>query len=345
MKLTKTTCVSPCAYCFFLQADGAEFDAAIEAVYQSEKATFSLPGYPKGNAPRAAIEAKAGRGVFYFNAINQLLVKEGEPLLTEALAAQDLTPITAPDYDIAHCDQDGFCITITIGTLPPLTLGQYTGLQMEYPLMQADEAIIDNQLEYLRTQIASDTGEHAANISIDDAFAQRYTSSASLAQLRSDMELSFAEYFAKNAFRKAKFALLEQIGQSSTVTLPTYLLEREYELAMEKLTDELEAAEIPFDAYLKQQGLTKQGLERVFRENAANALRAKLTAYTIAKKEGITVSDAEVACEQVRLSVLEKQTVPEFQEAYPAFLVKNDLILSHTLDFLVQHCTLTPKQG
>ena len=55
-----------------VEVSAAEFEAAIEKVYNKQKKNIQLPGFRKGKAPRKMVEKMYGAEVFYEDAINEV---------------------------------------------------------------------------------------------------------------------------------------------------------------------------------------------------------------------------------------------------------------------------------
>ncbi|MDE5563630.1 MAG: trigger factor family protein, partial [Oscillospiraceae bacterium] len=60
------------------------FEAAVEKAYQKAKKNISLPGFRKGKVSRKMAEMRMGYGVFYEDALNDLINEELTPVLMEA---------------------------------------------------------------------------------------------------------------------------------------------------------------------------------------------------------------------------------------------------------------------
>ena len=53
--------------------DAETFAAAVSKVYKKQVKNITVPGFRKGKAPRSIIEKMYGKGVFYEDAINDLI--------------------------------------------------------------------------------------------------------------------------------------------------------------------------------------------------------------------------------------------------------------------------------
>ena len=75
-----------------IQIDRAEFDAAVDAAFKKNAPKMNVPGFRKGKAPRAIIEKMYGKGVFYEDALNEVVPKA----YSDALAETALEVVSAP---------------------------------------------------------------------------------------------------------------------------------------------------------------------------------------------------------------------------------------------------------
>ena len=58
---------------FTMEFTAEEFEAAIQKVYLKNRGRIAVDGFRKGKAPRRIIEARYGAGIFYEEAIDNLL--------------------------------------------------------------------------------------------------------------------------------------------------------------------------------------------------------------------------------------------------------------------------------
>lgn len=60
--------------------DKDKFNAAIKQAYEKTKHKYAVPGFRKGHAPQRVIEGMYGQGVFFSDAVNELIDSSLEEL-------------------------------------------------------------------------------------------------------------------------------------------------------------------------------------------------------------------------------------------------------------------------
>ena len=66
-----------------------EVEKAIERAYQKQKSKISIPGFRKGKVPRKMVEKMYGAGVFYEDAVNDMIPTAYENAVNEIAICAD----------------------------------------------------------------------------------------------------------------------------------------------------------------------------------------------------------------------------------------------------------------
>ena len=133
-----------------IQIDRAEFDAAVDAAFKKNAGKMNVPGFRKGKAPRAMIEKMYGKGVFYEDALNEVVPKAYADALTETA----LEVVSAPEYDVKSLDDDGVVITVKVFVKPECTLKAYKGLKAEKENVTIGDEAVDHEIQTVRERNA-----------------------------------------------------------------------------------------------------------------------------------------------------------------------------------------------
>ena len=121
-----------------------EFDAAIEQVYRRNRSKISVPGFRKGKAPRKIVENMYGKGVFYEDALENML----PAVVAFANNESGLKTVGNPSVDnVDIADDKTVTITYTIGVYPEITIGEYKGIHAVKPVVEVTESDIDTEVE------------------------------------------------------------------------------------------------------------------------------------------------------------------------------------------------------
>lgn len=128
-----------------------EFDKAVLAAYNKNKGKFSVPGFRKGKVPKTIIEKQYGEGVFYEDAVNELLQVHYEKALDEL----KIEPVARPDVDVLEVGaKQDLVFTAVITVAPEFTLEGYKGIEVETVSAEVTDEMILAEIEKTRTMNA-----------------------------------------------------------------------------------------------------------------------------------------------------------------------------------------------
>ncbi|MBO5439326.1 MAG: trigger factor [Clostridia bacterium] len=148
MSLKNTNKVETNLYEIEFDADKATFDAAVEKVYRKEVKKITVPGFRKGKAPRSIIEKMYGKGVFYEDAINEIIPNAYESAIKEA----GLTVVSRPEFDIVTIDDNGVVLKAKFYVKPEVSLKEYKGFKVTKTVDEVTEENINQEIEMVRAR-------------------------------------------------------------------------------------------------------------------------------------------------------------------------------------------------
>ena len=126
-----------------IEVSAAEFEAAIEKVYNKQKKNIMLPGFRKGKAPRKMIEKMYGAEVFYEDAIEESYPAAYDAALTEA----GIEPVAYPQLEIVEVGKDGYTFKAIVTVKPEASISDYKGLVVAKPEVKVTAADVKNELK------------------------------------------------------------------------------------------------------------------------------------------------------------------------------------------------------
>lgn len=149
---------------FDLTVPHEEIKEAELKVYKRNKSYFNVPGFRKGHAPKKIVEQFYGDGIFFEDALNDVLPK----IYQDALKELELDVIDQPEIDI---DEENFdrskdlVVAVSVEVKPEVVLGEYKGLEIEAVPTEVSDEMIDNEIDKQRHL-------NARRINIDDRAAK-----------------------------------------------------------------------------------------------------------------------------------------------------------------------------
>ena len=149
---------------FDLTVPHEEIKEAELKVYKRNKSYFNVPGFRKGHAPKKIVEQFYGEGIFFEDALNDVLPK----IYQDALKELELDVIDQPEIDF---DEENFdrskdlVVAVSVEVKPEVVLGEYKGLEIEAVPTEVSDEMIDNEIDKQRHL-------NARRINIDDRAAE-----------------------------------------------------------------------------------------------------------------------------------------------------------------------------
>ena len=158
MSLTSSTKVDVNTTELLFNVDAEAFSAAVEKAFQRQKKNITVPGFRKGKATRKIIESHYGEGVFYEEAINQLVSEE----MPGAIEESKLELVDTPRIEILKAStEEGVEYKLICITKPEVTIGEYKGIHAPKNVKEIGEEDINNAIEQIKQR-------NARIVSVDD---------------------------------------------------------------------------------------------------------------------------------------------------------------------------------
>ena len=133
---------------FEFSADKETFEKAVAKVYKSKVGSINVPGFRKGKAPRSIIEKMYGKGVFYEDAVNEILPDAYEAAIKDC----ELVFVSMPEFDIVSIDDNGVVFKARVYTKPEVEIKDYKGIEVTKAPVEVTEEDIKTELEQKRVQ-------------------------------------------------------------------------------------------------------------------------------------------------------------------------------------------------
>ncbi len=125
-------------------------DAEIERVAKSYSRTARVPGFRQGKVPAAVVRQRYKDQILY-DVAHDLIPK----LVGSELRERQLEPIATPDIkDVVLEEGQPLKFVADFETLPPIDLGEYTGITLRKEPAVLEVGAIDQAIERLREQAA-----------------------------------------------------------------------------------------------------------------------------------------------------------------------------------------------
>lgn len=161
----------------------------------------------------------------------------------------------------------------------------------------------------------------------NDDFA-RQQGFADVSSLRRAVMESAVQKKQAQAAEQFANALIRQVTEGMTVTIPDAMVENQLDGIINELRSHMRSQGYDLEPYLETCGMTLEQLRDHTREQAAAAARYELAMTEIARREGIDVTEADVDAKYEELSRQYGLSVELLRQQLPPLRLRHDLKLA-----------------
>ena len=128
-----------------------DFERAIDAAFRKLAKDVKMPGFRPGKAPRRLLEARLGTEMARDQALRDSLPE----YYAEAVVAEDVDVIAAPEIDITAGEEEGDVVfDAVVEVRPVFTVEGHDALRIEIDKPAVDEEDVTRQIDQLRDRFA-----------------------------------------------------------------------------------------------------------------------------------------------------------------------------------------------
>ena len=130
-----------------IEVPAEKFEEAVQHSYNKNKGKFNIPGFRKGKAPFNMIKKMYGVGVFYEDAVDEVI----DTSYPDAAKESGLEIVSRPSISIEEIEEGkAFVYTAVVAVKPEVTLGQYKGVEVQKTKSEVTEEDIETELKRAR---------------------------------------------------------------------------------------------------------------------------------------------------------------------------------------------------
>ncbi len=130
-----------------IEVPAEKFEEAVQHSYNKNKGKFNIPGFRKGKAPFNMIKKMYGVGVFYEDAVDEVI----DASYPDAAKESGLEIVSRPSISIEEIEEGKtFVYTAVVAVKPEVTLGEYKGVEVQKTKSEVTEEDIETEIKRAR---------------------------------------------------------------------------------------------------------------------------------------------------------------------------------------------------
>jgi len=149
---------------------------------------------------------------------------------------------------------------------------------------------------------------------LDDEFARKVSDQTTLAALRDGVRAQISREREERELSALQDRVVDAVLAQTTMELPESLVEHEIEHVLEDLSGRLQSRGMTLEAYLRSVNKDEAAFRAEVRPRAERRVRVRVLLEAVTEREGLTVSEEEMADEVKKLAAELQQDVPNVEK-------------------------------
>ncbi len=304
-----------------ISADAAEFEAAIQANYESKRETLKIKGFEAGQASRTDAETVRGEDFFWYDAANAVLDAAAPAIYDAVVAEHALAVASECEYDLLSVTKaDGFVVTCTFCLVPEFVFGDYSKITV----MQKSAVVTEAEVSQI---VAAQAAQKEVKPELEAEFRVK---------IREKLE----ENKRATVVAEAQSTVLMELGALAEGEIPTPMIEQGYAAMLQQLNEMLQQRNATMAEFLEKTGHTKEEFSADTRKGAEKRLRATLALIRLGISLGYTPTAEEVEAEILVRAEQVKGKVKDFAQKADRRRVAHSIIRKQAMEHLLAQVTI-----
>ena len=153
-------------------------------------------------------------------------------------------------------------------------------------------------------------------------------------QFRENVRERLSGIAKRNAESAAENDMMEEFAKAVIVTIPEEMISEEVEQQVQSRVYEMQQYGLSFSQYLQMMGMTPETFKESFREGAEKTQKVRLGLRALAKREGFTVSDEDLAKQYEEIAAMYGMPVDQVKQYVPEHTLRKDIAGQKAVEFL-----------
>ncbi len=317
-----------------------------EAAIKYISKDLEIKGFRKGMAPRKMVEDAIGE----MHILEEMAHRAIIDILPTIIDAEKIDALTQPKIAVTKIAKGNpLVFKAEFILMPEITLTDYKkiakSIKPESDVKVTDKELNDyidyvrksrGEAEHMRKKTSADTAEREAALELkeapipelNDEFVKTLGEFKNVDEFKKVLSDNMQAEKEKKAIQKRRMEIVEKIIEESKIELPDAMIDDELHQMMHQFSDELAAAKIGVDDYLKEIKKTKEDMLKEWRPDAVKRVKMNLIIPKIALEEKIEADKEKVKHEAAHLRSHHKDISEERAEAYVTYMLRNDAVFS-----------------